>query len=219
MCDRVLYQNERGHDAQAVRKASAMLRERGVSLGLQQMVGLYGSTLQDEYDTLEQLLACQPETLRIYPTAVLEGTKLAAYYFRGGYPQLSQEEVLDYCADALCRCHHAGVRVIRLGLHDTPSLREHLLAGYFHPAYGELAESRLYLRQLKAAAADCGKTELFVETAPRTMSKVLGQHGCNRKALAEQGVSLRVRENAAVAAGTILAGQQVYEIFSERNQR
>ena len=174
MCDRVLYQNERGHDAQAVRKASAMLRERGFSLGLQQMVGLYGSTLQDEYDTLEQLLACQPETLRIYPTAVLEGTKLAAYYFRGGYPQLSQEEVLDYCADALCRCHHAGVRVIRLGLHDTPSLREHLLAGYFHPAYGELAESRLYLRQLKAAAADCGKPELFVETAPRTMSKVLG---------------------------------------------
>ena len=51
------------------------------------------------------------------------------------------------------------------------------------------------------------------------MSKVLGQHGCNRKALAEQGVSLRVRENAAVAAGTLLAGQQVYEIFSERNQR
>lgn len=219
MCDRVLYKNERGHDAQAVRQASAMLRERGFSLGLQQMVGLYSSTLQDEYDTLEQLLACQPETLRIYPTAVLEGTKLAAYYFRGGYPQLSQEEVLDYCADALCRCHHAGVRVIRLGLHDTPSLREHLLAGYFHPAYGELAESRLYLRQLKAAAADCGKPELFVETAPRTMSKVLGQHGCNRKALAEQGVSLRVRENAAVAAGTILAGQQVYEIFSERNQR
>lgn len=219
MCDRVLYQNERGHDAQAVRQASAMLRERGFSLGLQQMVGLYGSTLQDEYDTLEQLLACQPETLRIYPTAVLEGTKLAEYYFRGGYPQLSQEEVLDYCADALCRCHHAGVRVIRLGLHDTPSLREHLLAGDFHPAYGELAESRLYLRQLKAAAADCGKTELFVETAPRTMSKVLGQHGCNRKALAEQGVSLRVRENAAVAAGTLLAGQQVYEIFSERNQR
>ena len=71
MCDRVLYQNERGHDAQAVRQASAMLRERGFSLGLQQMVGLYGSTLQDEYDTLEQLLACQPETLRIYPTAVL----------------------------------------------------------------------------------------------------------------------------------------------------
>lgn len=119
MCDHVLYQNERGHDAQAVRQASAMLRERGFSLGLQQMVGLYGSTLQDEYDTLEQLLACQPETLRIYPTAVLEGTKLAEYYFRGGYPQLSQEEVLDYCADALCRCHHAGVRVIRLGLHDT----------------------------------------------------------------------------------------------------
>lgn len=217
MCDRVLRLNARGHDAQAVRTASAMLRQAGFSLGLQQMVGLYGSTLQDEYDTLEQLLACRPETLRIYPTVVLAGTKLAAYCQPGVYPALSQEEVLDYCADALCRCHEVGVRVIRLGLHDTPSLRAGMLAGYFHPAYGELVESRLYLRQLQKAAADCGKPELFVETAPRTMSKVLGQHGCNRKALAEQGVSLRVRENAAVAAGTLLAGQQVYAVFTERN--
>ena len=60
MCDRVLRLNARGHDAQAVRTASAMLRQAGFSLGLQQMVGLYGSTLQDEYDTLEQLLACRP---------------------------------------------------------------------------------------------------------------------------------------------------------------
>lgn len=141
MCDRVLRLNARGHDAQAVRTASAMLRQAGFSLGLQQMVGLYGSTLQDEYDTLEQLLACRPETLRIYPTVVLAGTKLAAYCQPGVYPALSQEEVLDYCADALCRCHEVGVRVIRLGLHDTPSLRAGMLAGYFHPAYGELVES------------------------------------------------------------------------------
>ena len=211
--------NARGHDAQAVRTASAMLRQAGFSLGLQQMVGLYGSTLQDEYDTLEQLLACRPETLRIYPTVVLAGTKLAAYCQLGVYPALSQEEVLDYCADALCRCHEAGVRVIRLGLHDTPSLRAGMLAGYFHPAYGELVESRLYLRQLQKAAADCGKPELFVETAPRTMSKVLGQHGCNRKTLAEQGVTLRVQENAAVSPGTLLANGKCCGVYGNVSEK
>lgn len=216
MCDRVLRLNDRGHDARAVRTASAMLRQAGFSLGLQQMVGLYGSTLQDEYDTLEQLLACQPETLRIYPTVVLAGTKLAEYCQPGVYPALSQEEVLDYCADALCRCHNAGVRVIRLGLHDTPSLRAEMRAGYFHPAYGELAESRLYLRQLQKAAVDCGKSELFVETALCTMSKVLGQHGCNRKALAEQGVTLRVQESAGVSPGTLLADGKCYGIYTEK---
>ena len=219
MCDRVLRLNARGHDAQAVRTASAMLRQAGFSLGLQQMVGLYGSTLQDEYDTLEQLLACRPETLRIYPTVVLAGTKLAAYCQPGVYPALSQEEVLDYCADALCRCHEVGVRVIRLGLHDTPSLRAGMLAGYFHPAYGELVESRLYLRQLQKAAADCGKPELFVEIAPRTMSKVLGQHGCNRKTLAEQGVTLRVQENAAVSPGTLLANGKCCGVYGNVSEK
>lgn len=133
MSDAVLAANARGHTAEDVRRASAAIRRAGISLGLQQMVGLYGSTLQDEYDTLEQLLACQPETLRIYPTVVLAGTKLAEYCAAGVYPLLSQEEVLDYCADALCRCRNAGVRVIRMGLHDTPSLRQNMVAGYFHP--------------------------------------------------------------------------------------
>lgn len=218
MSDAVLAANARGHTAEDVRRASAAIRRAGISLGLQQMVGLYGSTLQDEYDTLEQLLACQPETLRIYPTVVLAGTKLAEYCAAGVYPLLSQEEVLDYCADALCRCRNAGVRVIRMGLHDTPSLRQNMVAGYFHPAYGELVESRLYFRQLKRAAADCGKPELFVETAPRTLSKVLGQHGCNRQALAKQGVTLQVAEHAAVSAGTLRANGKAYIIDTERNE-
>lgn len=149
---------------------------------------------------------------------VLAGTKLAEYCAAGVYPLLSQEEVLDYCADALCRCRNAGVRVIRMGLHDTPSLRQNMVAGYFHPAYGELAESRLYFRQLKRAAADCGKPELFVETAPRTLSKVLGQHGCNRQALAKQGVILQVAEHAAVSAGTLRANGKAYIIDTERNE-
>ncbi|MFR0949795.1 MAG: hypothetical protein ACLSFT_04070 [Ruminococcus callidus] len=107
-----------------------------------------------------------------------------------------------------CRCHHAGVRVIRLGLHDTPSLREHLLAGYFHPAYGELAESRLYLRQLKAAAADCGKRNSLWKRLP------YHEQGAGAARLQPEGTGGAGRfasctENAAVAAGTLLAGQQV----------
>ena len=108
------------------------------------------------------------------------------------------------------------MRVIRLGLHDTPSLRQDMIAGYFHPAYGELVESRLYLRQLQKAAADCGKPELFVETALRTMSKVLGQCGCNREALAKQGITLRVQESAAVLSGTFLTDGRCYGIYTAK---
>lgn len=213
MSDAVLTANARGHTAQAVRDASAAIRSAGFSLGLQQMVGLYGSTLADEYDTLEQLLRCRPDTMRIYPTVVLEGTKLAECCQAGVYPALSQEEVLEFCADALCRCAQEDVRVIRLGLHDTPSIRERMVAGYYHPAYRELVESRLYRRVLEQAAEDRGKPELFVETAPGTMSKLLGQHGCNRKWLAERGVMLKAVETMGVSSHEIVVAEKRYPIF------
>lgn len=214
MSDAVLTANARGHTAQAVRDASAAIRSAGFSLGLQQMVGLYGSTLADEYDTLEELLRCRPDTMRIYPTVVLEGTKLAECCQDGVYPVLTQEEVLEFCADALCRCAQEGVRVIRLGLHDTPSIRERMIAGYYHPAYRELVESRLYRRVLEQAAEDDGKPELFVETAPGTLSKLLGQHGCNRKWLAERGVTLKAVETTDVLSGKLRVGKRSYDLFS-----
>lgn len=213
MSEAVLETNERGHTAQAVREASVAIRDAGISLGLQQMVGLYGSTLADEYDTLEQLLQCQPDTLRIYPTVVLAGTRLADFCAEGVYPLLSQEEVLDYCADALCRCQKAQVCVIRLGLHDTPTIREQMVAGYFHPAYRELVEARLYRRALLKAAEVCGKPELFVETAPHTLSKALGQHGGNRTWLAEQGISLVIKESADVPTGKIRTGNHCFSVY------
>lgn len=214
MSDAVLTANARGHTAQAVRDASAAIRSAGFSLGLQQMVGLYGSTLADEYDTLEELLRCRPDTMRIYPTVVLEGTKLAECCQDGIYPVLTQEEVLEFCADALCRCAKEEVRVIRLGLHDTPSIRERMIAGYYHPAYRELVESRLYRRVLEQAAEERGKPELFVEIAPGTMSKLLGQHGCNRKWLAERGVTLKAVETSNVLSGRLRVGKRLYDLFS-----
>ena len=94
------------------------------------------------------------------------------------FPRRLSAVVTGRSAELLCRCPVPLSPCRRAG---DPGwgcmirrLREHLLAGYFHPAYGELAESHLYLRQLKEAAADCGKPELFVETAPRTMSKCWG---------------------------------------------
>lgn len=219
MCDAVLQKNERGHDAQSVRNASSAIRKSGFSLGLQQMVGLYGSTLADEYSTLEQLLACQPDTIRIYPTVILKGTKLAQYYAKGDYLLLPKEKVLEYCADALCRCAEMGVRVIRLGLHDAPSLREKMLDGYYHPAYRELVESRLYLRALERAAKENKISELFVETALGTMSKVLGQHGINRKRLAECAITMKVMETMKVASGEIVVCGKQYPIYGFNHSR
>lgn len=89
MDDRVLLQNGRGHTAREVESAARRIREMGFELGLQMMTGLPGDTPAGAENTLCQLLSLEPDTMRIYPTIVLEGTLLAKQYLSGTYlPQL-----------------------------------------------------------------------------------------------------------------------------------
>ena len=85
MNDRVLEMNMRGHTSEDVRRSAAMIKSYGFELGLQMMVGLYGSSPADELYTMNEIVRCAPATARIYPVAVLEGTKLAELYKEGKY--------------------------------------------------------------------------------------------------------------------------------------
>ena len=49
--DGVLALNERGHTFEDTVKASKMIKESGISLGLQMMIGMYGSTPQKDIFT------------------------------------------------------------------------------------------------------------------------------------------------------------------------
>ena len=62
MQDAVLQKNHRGHTAQDVRNAAKWITAAGFSLGLQMMIGLDGSTPEQERETLQELLALHPET-------------------------------------------------------------------------------------------------------------------------------------------------------------
>ena len=71
MKNHVLEANERGHTAEDVYNASALIREYGFELGLQMMVGLYRSSVYDERKTTERIMKIHPDTVRIYPVVVL----------------------------------------------------------------------------------------------------------------------------------------------------
>ena len=67
MKDSVLTANRRGHTAQDVYNACELIKSYGFELGLQMMVGLYTSTIQDEYYTMNEIIKLNPKTVRIYP--------------------------------------------------------------------------------------------------------------------------------------------------------
>ena len=77
MDDAVLALNERGHTAKDTEEACERIRRYGFSLGLQMMTGLYGSDEEKDRQTARWFVELHPDTVRIYPTVVLEHTRLA----------------------------------------------------------------------------------------------------------------------------------------------
>ncbi len=230
LSDHVLHCNRRGHTAAEVYAAAARVQEYGFSLGLQMMYGLYGSTSADEERTLAACIRMQPDTMRLYPTVILEGTYLAELYRSGVYVQPSWEEMLSFLGDAICRLKAAGIRLIRCGLHAQQELEQRMIAGFYHPAMKELAVSQLYLRTIDAAIAaamPCDGVQMV--TAKGCIGFAAGHNSSTRRYLREKYSRLRVKfaEDEWLREGQVRfvfcrmdesgnmnpIGEEVYDVF------
>ena len=205
MDDTVLQKNGRGHTAAQVEAAAALVKAHGFELGLQIMTGLLGDTDDGAMETARRLAALSPATVRVYPTVVLRGTRLAELFERGEYAPPGVEDAVRLCARLLRLFEGAGVRVIRVGLHASQEVERELLAGGYHPALRELCEARLFLEEmllaLKEAGIPGGAVKIFV---PRgCVSKAVGQKKANENALRERGF------RATIAEDTLLSGRRV----------
>lgn len=187
MDDQVLALNRRGHTAQDVITASRLIRASGFELGLQMMTGLYASDGLKDWKTAQALIALQPDTVRIYPTIVLEGTALAQLVEKGEYEPQTLESAVTLCAKLLLQFHRAGIPVIRLGLHSGGNVEAGYISGPWHPAFRELCENEIYLANaleaLDAQNISGGNAMLLV--APGTVSKMTGQKQKNLKYILE----------------------------------
>ena len=208
MSDEVLQKNGRGHTAADVRDAAARIRAFGFSLGLQMMTGLYGDTPEGARRTAKELIALQPDTVRIYPTLVMRGTQLAEWYEAGSYRPQTLAEAVPLCAELLQWFEAAGISVIRVGLHSTPDLQKNLLAGPYHPAFRELCESRIFREQIAGLLRGKEPGDITIEVHPRDLSKAVGQRGENRDYFRKLGYSVQFLQNDTVRTGECAIHQQ-----------
>ena len=197
MIDEVLTLNERGHTAEDVRNASALIKEYGFELGLQMMTGLYGSDDEKDIYTASELIKLKPETVRIYPTIVLEGTQLANLLKDGKYQAQTLENATKLCAKLLLMFHENGIKVIRLGLHSGGNVCEGYIAGAYHPAFRELCEGGIYLEKMLELLENCDKSGRYVIEVPaKSVSKAKGHSKINEKTLKNQGYYCIIKGNS-----------------------
>jgi len=201
MSDEVLLINRRGHTSKDVENASLLIREYGFELGLQMMTGLPGDTAEGAVETAEKLIALSPDTMRIYPTIVLENTEICDRYRAGDYTPQTLDEAVSLCAKLIPMIENAGVRLIRVGLHASEEL-DHRAAGPFHPAFMELCRSRIFLDALTADLKAKKICTAVVAVPPQMLSIALGQKRSNMEALSKMGYTVTVKPDSSLSGRT-----------------
>ncbi len=194
MDDDVLLANERGHTAYDVVKASGMIKSFGFALGLQMMVGLYKSTKEKDIETAKRLIDLCPDEVRIYPTVVLQNTRLGELYVSNEYKTYDIEEAVELCAELLDMFEEKGIRVIKLGLHSSQDVEGSMLGGIYHPAFRELCESERYRRRMLSMMTD--RSEYTFSVKPSCASKVIGQRRKNIEYFRSKGIDIRIVQDA-----------------------
>jgi histone acetyltransferase (RNA polymerase elongator complex component) len=178
MDDRVLARANRGHNAQCTESAARMVASAGYALGLQMMTGLPGDSPRQAIRTARELVSLAPDFVRIYPTLVLRQSRLAEAFRTGTYLPASLHETIALVSRLFLVFAAAHIPVIRMGLQADEALSAPgaILAGPYHPAFGERVHSHLFCRLAEAALAQAprGAPALNIRVHPRHLSRMIG---------------------------------------------
>jgi histone acetyltransferase (RNA polymerase elongator complex component) len=182
--EKVLRACGRDDDPERVKRIITILRDEGFHIGAQTMIGLPGQTFGSAKRDLESLASLMRASVgaawdfRIYPCLVLRGTELESIYRRGEYAPLALEDAVREAGELLLASDRLGFRAIRVGLLESSSLRESVIAGPYHPAFGELALSE----RLALELAEKGEGPWEIDA--RKISQITGHGGRGIKRLA-----------------------------------
>lgn len=189
MDNKVLKMSARGHSMEDTTAASNLIRQFDFELILQMMVGLPGETSKTPMMNAHEIARLRPDGVRIYPVVVVEGTALADMWRAGSYVPLTVYEAVPICADIMGYFESENIPVIRVGLNPTEELKAEVLAGVYHPAFGELCMTELAYRSCKTLLTNIdipAKATVTFGVGKGSTSIYLGQRRKNADRLVQE---------------------------------
>ena len=195
-CDSVLEKSKRGHSLADIRAASRMVRSSGLSLGWQLMLGMPGETFSAIRKTVLEAIIHKPDCVRIYPLLVLRDSPLEAQWRKGLFTPLSLKKAVLYAAYMKSHFDAHKLTIIRIGLQASDGIEQSLLAGPYHPAFGEMVSSRMMLKETRKILADQdASSHCSLTISPKDHSIFIGNRQSNLKRLQALGLNERFSLN------------------------
>ena len=178
----VLKKSRRGHTVVHSLEAFRLLRDAGMRVGVQLMVGLPSETTRSFLKGIKEVIQLQPDFVRLYPVLVVKKSGLEDFYHSGEYHPLSLNKAVALTAEGYLRLRRAAIPIIRMGLQPSESLEQSLVAGPYHPSFGELVQSRIWFKRIRRKLAALHSDEkVVISVSHRDLSAVNGMNRTNIK--------------------------------------
>lgn len=152
--DHILALNRRGHTLDDVRRAVRLLRLAGLKIVLHWMPNLFGATPASDLTDFARLWddpGLRPDEIKIYPTALLEGTDLYALWKEGQYQPYDEDSLIDLLVQ--CKTLVPPYSRINRLMRDIPA--QYIIAGTTKSNLRQLVQTRMRERGLTCRCIRC----------------------------------------------------------------
>ena len=194
----VLIDSVRGHDTKEVIESAKLIKESGIKLGLQMMVGLPSDTEEKCINTARKFIELKPDCVRIYPTLVVKDTGLEVLLNKGEYKPFTLDQSIQIVKKLLALFYVNNINVIRVGLQVTEDIQigKAVVDGPHHPAFRELVESEMIKDYLIYIAKKYNtKKDITIKTNKKNISKIIGNKKSNYNYMKnELKINLKTKE-------------------------
>lgn len=193
--NRILQKINRDHTSNDLIMAYKRLKSEGFFVALQVMVGLPDETKQDIMDMVEHILLLKPDYIRIYPLAIIMGTPLWQDYEIGRFVPISFEEAVLRALYIYLEASINKIKVAKMGLTDNDIIKEKIVGGFYHPAFGSIVKSEGFFLAIHTKLEDekiKGHIKIYVHK--RDIPDIIGYKRSNVERLKNQGIILEIQE-------------------------
>lgn len=194
--DTILQTLNRQHTVSEFLEAFCALKNEGFDVAVQVMVGLPQETWDDIRHTADSIVRLKPCYIRIYPLVVLSGTALATMYSDGSFIPVSFDEALERAAYIYLAALKDGIKTVKMGLTDNEVIKDKIVAGHYHTAFGYLVKSRVFCLAVKALA-DLHKLKgnVVVRLNKKDIPHLIGYKRSNIGCLKNAGITVTWQED------------------------